>query len=59
MKYESAHLNSVASEVVVPEDHIKIHLHPRAILEVQRVLLEHLGQLKADYVATESGQQFK
>ena len=59
VKYESAHLDSVASEVVVPEDHIKIHLHPRAILEVQRVLLEHLGQLKADYVATENGRWLK
>lgn len=49
VKFESAHLDSVASEVVVPEDHIKIHLHPRAILEVQRVLLEHLGQLRANY----------
>ncbi len=54
VKFESAHLEGVASEVIVPEDHIKIHLHPRAILEVQRVLMEHLGQLKANYVASES-----
>jgi len=56
VKFESAHLETATSEIVVPEDHIKIHLHPRAILEVQRVLLEHLGQLKSEYAAAENGE---
>ena len=45
MKYESAHLEDVASEAIVPEDHVEIHRHPRAILEVQRILLDHLDVL--------------
>ena len=43
--YESAHLKEVSSEEIVPEDHVEIHRHPRAILEVQRILLEHLKGL--------------
>ncbi|MCA9119674.1 MAG: alpha/beta fold hydrolase [Planctomycetaceae bacterium] len=39
--YESAHLDDVASEITVPADHLTVHHHPRAILEVRRVLLEH------------------
>ena len=37
----------VASQVLVPADHVNIHRHPRAILEVRRILLEHLQQLRA------------
>ena len=39
--YESAHLDEVASEIVVESDHLNVHRHPRAILEVRRILLEH------------------
>lgn len=39
--YDSAHLDDVASEVVVESDHLSVHRHPRAILEVRRILLEH------------------
>lgn len=46
--YESAHIDDVVSEEIVAEDHVKIHRHPRAILEVQRILLEHLGELRAE-----------
>jgi hypothetical protein len=39
-------LDGVSSELVVPADHITIHRHPRTILELQRILLEHLGQIR-------------
>jgi pimeloyl-ACP methyl ester carboxylesterase len=40
--FESAHLPSAASEVIVPADHMHVHQHPRAVLEVRRILYEHL-----------------
>jgi pimeloyl-ACP methyl ester carboxylesterase len=40
--YASAHLDDVESELVVPADHYEVHHHPLAILEVRRILLEHL-----------------
>jgi len=49
VKYESAHFDDVDSEDIVQEDHMNIHRHPRAILAVQRILLAHLGQLRADF----------
>ena len=48
VKYESASLDDVASELIVPEDHTKIHQHPRTVLEVERILMEHLRQLRAE-----------
>ncbi|MCA9216030.1 MAG: hypothetical protein KDB27_23345 [Planctomycetales bacterium] len=41
---ESAHLDDVESEVTVESDHGNVHRHPRAILEVQRILLMHLAE---------------
>ncbi len=41
--YKSAHLDDVASEIVVEADHLVVHRHPLAILEVRRILLEHAG----------------
>jgi pimeloyl-ACP methyl ester carboxylesterase len=41
VSYASAHLDDVESEVTVPADHVNVHRHPRAILEVRRILLEH------------------
>jgi pimeloyl-ACP methyl ester carboxylesterase len=41
----SAKFDKAVSEVVVPADHSKVHAHPLAVLEVRRVLLEHLRQL--------------
>jgi len=38
----SAHLDAAESELVVECDHVNIHRHPRTILEVQRILLQHL-----------------
>lgn len=44
--FNSAHLDNVASEIVVNADHVQIHSHPRSVLEVRRILLEHLSELK-------------
>jgi hypothetical protein len=40
----SARTPEAVSEIVVPADHQMIHRHPRSVLEVRRVLLEHLRQ---------------
>lgn len=40
--YDSAHLDNVESEIVVNADHLHVHRHPIAVLEVRRVLLAHL-----------------
>jgi len=45
--YESAHLDDVASEISVAADHTGAHQHSRAVLEVRRVLLEHLKEIGA------------
>jgi pimeloyl-ACP methyl ester carboxylesterase len=42
----SASLNGAASQIIVPADHMGVHRHPRSILEVRRVLVEHLGELR-------------
>jgi pimeloyl-ACP methyl ester carboxylesterase len=39
--YDSAHLDGAASEKIVKADH-SAHEHPLAVLEVRRILLEHL-----------------
>ena len=49
VSYESAHLEGVESEITVPADHVRVHRHPRTVLEVQRILLEHLAQARAEY----------
>lgn len=41
----SAHLDDVDSEIVVDAEHSKIHAHPLTVLEVRRILLEHLSRL--------------
>jgi pimeloyl-ACP methyl ester carboxylesterase len=43
---QSARVEGVASELVVPADHSSIHSHPAAVLEVRRILLEHLAELR-------------
>jgi pimeloyl-ACP methyl ester carboxylesterase len=42
----SAKIDGVASELVVPADHTTVHSHPAAVLEVRRILLEHLAELR-------------
>ena len=43
---ESARLDNVVSQIVVPADHTRVHRHPQAILEVRRILLKHLDELR-------------
>jgi hypothetical protein len=45
--FASAHLPDVDSEIIVESDHVNVHRHPRTVLEVQRVLLEHLVAARA------------
>ena len=45
--YTSAHLDNAVSELVVDADHSNVQRHPRAILEVRRILLEHLAEVGA------------
>ncbi|MHB1035570.1 MAG: esterase/lipase family protein [Pirellulales bacterium] len=45
--YASSHLDDADSELVVPADHSSIHLHPLTVLEVRRILLEHLAELRS------------
>lgn len=40
--YSSAHRDDAVSELIVPADHVKVHHHPLAVLEVRKILLEHL-----------------
>ena len=47
VSYSSAHLEDAESEIVVDADHSNVHRHPLAILEVHRVLLEHLREIDA------------
>jgi len=43
---ESAHFDDAVSEVTVEADHFNIHRNPKTILEVRRILLEHLSQFE-------------
>ena len=45
--YESAHMDDVVSELIVPADHSSVHAHPLAVLEVRRILLQHLAELRS------------
>lgn len=42
----SAHLDGVDSEILEPADHFQVHHYPRAVLEVRRILLEHLQEVR-------------
>jgi pimeloyl-ACP methyl ester carboxylesterase len=43
--YQSAHIDGVESELTVSADHLHVHHHPRAALEVRRILHEHLRRV--------------
>jgi pimeloyl-ACP methyl ester carboxylesterase len=45
VSFTSAHLDNVVSEKVINADHLGIHRHPLAVLEVHRVLREHLEEI--------------
>lgn len=47
--YESARVFDSESEIAVPAEHQVVHRHPRAILEVRRVLIEHLQEYQSRY----------
>lgn len=44
---ESAKQADAASEIIVAADHTSVHRHPASILEVRRVLIEQLNELKS------------
>jgi hypothetical protein len=41
---ESGHTPGARSEICVPAKHTKVHHHPHTILEVKRILTEHLAE---------------
>jgi hypothetical protein len=44
--FDSAHRDDFESELVVDADHMTVHAHPLAILEVRRILLAHLARVR-------------
>jgi pimeloyl-ACP methyl ester carboxylesterase len=42
----SARLENAASELIVEADHMTVHRHPLTVLEVRRILLEHLDEVR-------------
>jgi hypothetical protein len=42
--FQSAHLDDIDSETTVAADHVNVHRHPRSILEVRQILLQHRDQ---------------
>ncbi|PHR99374.1 MAG: hypothetical protein COA78_25035 [Blastopirellula sp.] len=57
--YESARLDEAKSERIVTSDHSNIHRHPRSVLEVRRILLEHAGELRQEYIAARQHEQIQ
>ena len=55
--FDSAHMTDVVSEIVVPADHMHVHSHPRSVLEVRRILLEHLNEVQSQLPSTLDGQK--
>lgn len=47
VEVESARMPNAESELVVPADHTTVHQHPLAVLEVRRILLDHLAELES------------
>jgi len=43
---DSAKLANATSQLIVPADHVSVHRHPQSILEVRRILLQHLAELR-------------
>ncbi len=43
----SAHLEGAVSEIEVNADHSELHCHPLSVLEVHRILIEHLVEVDA------------
>ena len=49
VRIESARVPNAASEIIVQAEHTEVHRQPAAILEVRRILLQHLSEMKAGY----------
>ncbi len=47
--FASAHTDDVESEIMVQSKHQEIHRTPRATLEVRRILLEHLEDVRSQF----------
>lgn len=45
VSFASAQLEDAASQIVVEADHGNVHRHPQSILEVRRILMQHLAEL--------------
>ena len=43
----------IDSQIIVPADHTVVHQHPLAILEVRRILLEHVAHLQQRPIASQ------
>ncbi len=54
VNFASAHLPDADSEITVSAHHLVVHQHPRAILEVRRILREHLSQFQHEVVAAQN-----
>jgi pimeloyl-ACP methyl ester carboxylesterase len=49
VSFASAHLDEAASEIITPASHTEVHRHARTVLEVRRILREHLEQVRHEY----------
>jgi pimeloyl-ACP methyl ester carboxylesterase len=45
---QSARIDGVESELIVPAPHMTVHCHPLAVMEVRRILLENLSELSGN-----------
>jgi pimeloyl-ACP methyl ester carboxylesterase len=54
---ESARLDDAESQIVVPADHSLVHRHPQSILEVRRILLQQVAELRGGYSNGKDVQQ--
>jgi len=52
VSFASAHRDDVESEIIVQATHTDAHRHPLTILELRRILLEHLREVDAGGVMT-------
>jgi hypothetical protein len=51
VSFESAHADDAVTEITVNDKHQEIHRNPKSILEVRRILIEHLTFLRAEFRA--------
>jgi pimeloyl-ACP methyl ester carboxylesterase len=48
VKIESARIPFAESEIIVASEHTQVHRQPATILEVRRILLQHLAEMQAN-----------